>query len=314
MRTLYASIVGLFVASVWAVAAEQAPSAVKPRESGKPAAKPAHPQKTCPVTGKPVKRDIFVEQDGLKVYFCCDGCPPKFKASPDKYLPAVYREIYPQTVQTKCPVTGEPIKAGSFIMEKGERIYFCCNNCPKKFRAEAAVYLAKVKEWRTDQVHCPVTGTAIDPKISADYKGQKVYFSSADAMKAFSAAPDKYAGRLLPEGGVLARGATADDDLILCPVCADGGGGEHKRKGMKTVAHDGKTYYFCSSSCVDEFKADPAKFVKLTDDEMKKRQGGSDQEYTCPMHPDVRQKGPGKCPKCGMDLVPAKAAEAKKAP
>ncbi len=31
-------------------------------------------------------------------------------------------------------------------------------------------------------------------------------------------------------------------------------------------------------------------------------------EYTCPMHPEVRQPGPGKCPKCGMTLVPVKAA------
>lgn len=30
------------------------------------------------------------------------------------------------------------------------------------------------------------------------------------------------------------------------------------------------------------------------------------QEYTCPMHPEVRQSGPGKCPKCGMNLEPAK--------
>jgi hypothetical protein len=31
-------------------------------------------------------------------------------------------------------------------------------------------------------------------------------------------------------------------------------------------------------------------------------------EYTCPMHPEVRQDHPGRCPKCGMDLVPAKMA------
>jgi len=30
--------------------------------------------------------------------------------------------------------------------------------------------------------------------------------------------------------------------------------------------------------------------------------------YTCPMHPDVTQKGPGKCPECGMNLVPEKTA------
>ena len=36
--------------------------------------------------------------------------------------------------------------------------------------------------------------------------------------------------------------------------------------------------------------------------------GGSDQEHVCPMHPDVRQRGPGRCPTCGMDLVPTERA------
>jgi YHS domain-containing protein len=39
-------------------------------------------------------------------------------------------------------------------------------------------------------------------------------------------------------------------------------------------------------------------------------QGGASTEYTCPMHPEVRQSGPGTCPKCGMTLEPVAAAPA----
>ncbi|MBN1361453.1 MAG: YHS domain-containing protein [Sedimentisphaerales bacterium] len=44
-------------------------------------------QKTCPVmAGNPINPNIFVEYEGKKVYFCCAGCPEKFKADPEKYL------------------------------------------------------------------------------------------------------------------------------------------------------------------------------------------------------------------------------------
>ncbi|MBX7167281.1 MAG: hypothetical protein K1X74_13205 [Pirellulales bacterium] len=42
-------------------------------------------QTECPLSGKPVKTDIFVEHEGKKVYFCCPGCPAGFKADPAKY-------------------------------------------------------------------------------------------------------------------------------------------------------------------------------------------------------------------------------------
>ena len=79
--------------------------------------------------------------------------------------------------------------------------------------------------------------------------------------------------------------------------------------------HDGQTYYFCSAHCLAEFRADPARY--LSDDIM--GQGcaryiqprppapptaDTSTWYTCPMHPEIRQRGPGTCPKCGMALEP----------
>ena len=43
-------------------------------------------QTTCPVMGGPINKTIFVEYQGKKVYFCCDGCPDVFKADPAKYI------------------------------------------------------------------------------------------------------------------------------------------------------------------------------------------------------------------------------------
>src|SRR4051794_12618793 len=67
--------------------------------------------------------------------------------------------------------------------------------------------------------------------------------------------------------------------------------------------YNGKTYYFCNPSCLERFKADPQKY--LEPDKAAIVVAGPDNiEYTCPMDPEVRQMGPGSCPKCGMALEP----------
>jgi Cu+-exporting ATPase len=66
--------------------------------------------------------------------------------------------------------------------------------------------------------------------------------------------------------------------------------------------HNGKTYYFCATRCMERFKANPAAFLQLPT--KSEPSPASDVIYTCPMHPEIRQKGPGSCPKCGMALEP----------
>lgn len=66
--------------------------------------------------------------------------------------------------------------------------------------------------------------------------------------------------------------------------------------------YKGETYYFCNIKCKDKFDADPEIYLN------KKKSSGKvaakDVEYTCPMHPEIRQMGPGACPICGMALEP----------
>ncbi len=70
--------------------------------------------------------------------------------------------------------------------------------------------------------------------------------------------------------------------------------------------HQGKTYYFCSPRCLEKFREDPQSYTEEETDteEPAQREETKGQKYTCPMHPEVVQDGPGSCPKCGMALEP----------
>ncbi len=71
--------------------------------------------------------------------------------------------------------------------------------------------------------------------------------------------------------------------------------------------YQGKTWYFCSGSCHSKFQADPAHYAlpqTLHDHSQSENPAADSTLYTCPMHPEVEQPGPGACPKCGMALEP----------
>ena len=72
--------------------------------------------------------------------------------------------------------------------------------------------------------------------------------------------------------------------------------------------HDGHFYYFCNPKCLGKFSADPERYL---DFEAKERAAQAEADampsgtrYTCPMHPEIVQEGPGLCPLCGMALEP----------
>jgi P-type Cu+ transporter len=80
----------------------------------------------------------------------------------------------------------------------------------------------------------------------------------------------------------------------------------------------GQTYYFCNPGCLERFRADPERYLQREHQHREHPHPGHPEhperpvhpetvEYTCPMHPEVRQMGPGTCPKCGMALEPVVA-------
>ena len=65
----------------------------------------------------------------------------------------------------------------------------------------------------------------------------------------------------------------------------------------------GVAYHFCGASCRTKFVATPLKYLEpLAQQPTEPMPAGT--EFTCPMHPEIRQVGPGSCPICGMALEP----------
>ena len=89
-------------------------------------------------------------------------------------------------------------------------------------------------------------------------------------------------------------------------IAPEGAAGSH--------VHRGETYYFCNPSCLERFKADPERYLQKPQPSEHRPEAHREHpvhadpvEYTCPMHPEIRQMGPGTCPKCGMALEPVVA-------
>jgi Cu+-exporting ATPase len=70
----------------------------------------------------------------------------------------------------------------------------------------------------------------------------------------------------------------------------------------------GSTWYFCNPRCLEKFAADPGRYAKAKEEPAPAPSAPPGTIYTCPMHPEIRQQGPGSCPKCGMALEPVVAS------
>lgn len=97
--------------------------------------------------------------------------------------------------------------------------------------------------------------------------------------------------------------AVSESVQVKDPVC---GMTVDPKTARHSHRHAGKTHYFCNPRCLEKFRTDPAKYLSGPVEELSPDQTATDSEriYTCPMHPEVVQKGPGSCPKCGMALEP----------
>ncbi len=181
----------------------------------------------------------------------------------------------------------------------------------------------------------PVCGMTVDPATArgvAQYQGDTYCFCSPACMHRFLSEPARY---LAPN--YLPTQAAADLPYVPFapirpvqrdPVC---GMTVDPSKAATSVSYDGTLYHFCCKGCAEKFKADPAKYLAVSI-----KPGGMQQvvqpggvqtppnlkrspvaqsatppensvkaaKYICPMDPEVRQSGPGACPKCGMALEP----------
>ncbi len=96
----------------------------------------------------------------------------------------------------------------------------------------------------------------------------------------------------------------AHHELATDPVC---GMKIDPSSASESFEYQSEMYHFCSGSCASKFKGDPQKYL-IPVNERPIGDTPKDTVYTCPMHPEIQQVGPGSCPKCGMALEPMDAS------
>jgi Cu+-exporting ATPase len=162
----------------------------------------------------------------------------------------------------------------------------------------------------------PVCGMSVDPataKASAEYEGRAYYFCCSGCRDAFVTDPARFVAAGSPDTATTASGhaahrrqsgdrghsesvsAGAAKDPV-CGMSVDPATAKHKAE------YGGAGYYFCSARCREKFVAEPMKY--LEPQLAKAAEVAAGVMYTCPMHPQIRQVGPGACPICGMALEP----------
>ena len=231
------------------------------------------------------------EYSGQTYYFCCQGCLNKFQANPEQYLE-----------KNKSKTSGCGCASKSKVEEKNS----CCGGVEQTTKDVLTV---------TDPVCSMQVKT--DSKYHRQYEEQDYYFCSESCLNKFNQQPEQYLHLQSNQKtssccGSQAKAAEEEKRSSCCggahpsssgseidPVC---GMSVDIATDLKTD-YQAKTYYFCNPSCLDKFKADP-EFYLIPADQRPVPKGAADMDYTCPMDPEIVQKGPGTCPICGMALEP----------
>jgi len=168
--------------------------------------------------------------------------------------------------------------------------------------------------------------TAIDPvcgmsvkrdtaKHRFSYQGHDYFFCGARCRERFQAEPEKFLQARKSEPAVQGEApaghhhgagcgcgsAPKTADVAIDPVC---GMSVNRDAAKHGVAYQGQDYFFCSGRCRDRFEAAPEKYLQPKEARPPGPEVPAGTIYTCPMHPEVRQVGPGSCPICGMALEP----------
>lgn len=188
---------------------------------------------------------------------------------------------------------------------QGKNYYFCSEKCQQKFIAAPESYVTTVEEKSAKVSGCCGTSKPEEKKASTccGTESKTPETTQAESKSSCCAAKPK------PEPaktGCCGGGKHAHEQHVqsgasafIDPVC---GMSVDPNTELKTD-YQQQTYYFCNPSCLDKFKGDP-EFYLIPPDQRPVPEGAADMDYTCPMDPEIVQKGPGTCPICGMALEP----------
>ncbi len=175
------------------------------------------------------------------------------------------------------PVCGMTVSKNPEKMARhqGTTYYFCSQSCVTKFNADPPAYV----------------------------KSKKLIMPMVAATAATPATPAQAAAKVETSCCGGSHDAPASDASLKDPVC----GMSVTASSPHHVDYQGKTYYFCAASCLAKFSKDPEIYLDPAKRPAPKA-AAKDAIFTCPMHPEVEQVGPGTCPKCGMALEPKEAS------
>ena len=159
-----------------------------------------------------------------------------------------------------CPVSGGPAdEKNATEIDKGLKVYFCCENCPKAFTKDPAKFDLQVRQQLLEtgqmvQVGCPISGGPVNEKTMVEIGETKAGFCCEKCLAKFEKASDEEKMQIL-----FADLPKAYTRQTMCPVS----GKPIAAKNAKAVAeYEGKKVYFCCENCPKAFAADPAKFTE----------------------------------------------------
>jgi len=170
-------IAGVLILAVAAVAAQ----AQQMGEMAKPAAQPAAKAPVlCPVTNKPIDRNVVTRYHNRWVYFANADALQKFEKDPTQYAEGVkaqWAADQPLRVQVKCPVTGEKPNPDIYVGKGDDAVFFASDDAKQKWLKDNQPYQKRLEdECYTYQTICPVGGGVVDPAVSREVDGKTVYF------------------------------------------------------------------------------------------------------------------------------------------
>ncbi|UCC32818.1 MAG: YHS domain-containing protein [Phycisphaerales bacterium] len=153
----------------------------------------------------------------------------------------------------KCPVTGKPANLAVNVATDEGPVFFYCEDCVEKFKADPGKYAKVVADQRKAladrpkvQVTCPVTGKPVDKKVFTEHNGEKVYFCCENCIGKFQKEPGKYKRAL----------ASSYTFQTKCPVM-----GGPINPAAFTALPTGEKIYYCCPGCDKKLLADPAKYA-----------------------------------------------------
>lgn len=160
--------------------------------------------------------------------------------------------------EATCPVSGKPAKESSSVeLKDGSKVYFCCENCPKAYKADPDKYATKVNRQLLEtgqvvEVACPLSGKPLNKDATAEFGKQKISFCCEHCLAEFKEASDDKKLDLVFSEAAFKKGFTHQ---TKCPVSGKPINPE------AFVEYQGEKVYFCCPGCPKAFEENPEKYL-----------------------------------------------------